>query len=132
MLPSAVPALVNASRRCWPAPLSTVVAVALPTRIATTKIRIWATRMLSRNLTPTQARISGSASRKSAEASGTTLTSESWVPRTKMRRSRSGFLPASLSTITGKRTPFNWLVSRCSISARRCGTVHSATAALEI
>ena len=34
--PSAVPAFVKASSRCCPAPFSTVVAVALPTRIATT------------------------------------------------------------------------------------------------
>ena len=88
--------------------------------------------MLSTNFGPTQARMSGSARRPIAAAMGTTLTSERRVPCTKMARNRSGLPPASLSTTTGKSTPFNWLVSRCSISASRCGTVHKATAALDM
>ena len=57
-----------------------MVAVALPTRIATTQIRICVTTMLSANFGPTQARIERPASRNSAAASGMTVTSESRVP----------------------------------------------------
>ena len=52
---SAAPAFENASIRCCPAPFSSVVAVALPTRMATTPIRICATITLPSKRGPTHA-----------------------------------------------------------------------------
>ena len=39
-------------------------------------------------------------------------------------------LDASLSTMVGKSTPFNWLVSRCTPEMIRSAGAHTATAAL--
>ena len=63
--------------------------------------------MLGTNCGPTQARISGPASRNSAAASGITGKSDRRVPWMKMMRRCSGRSPAWLSTTTGNSTPFN-------------------------
>ena len=62
---------------------------------------------------PSHAWISGSASRISAAAIGTTITSDSRVPCSRICCRRCFCCDASLSTMTGKSTPFNWFVSRC-------------------
>src|SRR5439155_25029815 len=72
--------LVNATSLCWPAPLSSVLAVALPTRTITVSDSSRNTRTLAENSGPTHARTSGSAISIIAPPIGTTVASDSRVP----------------------------------------------------
>ena len=102
-LQSAVLMLAADTIRWDPAPLSSVIPVALPTRMMTITDRICRTSTLPAKSGPTHAVTSGRASSSIAPDSGTTVASDSFVPSMKMRCSRSSRAAVSFSTTAGKQ-----------------------------
>ncbi len=88
-LQSAVLMLAAETMRWDPAPLRSVIPVALPTRMMTTTDSICRTSTLPSKSGPTHAVTSGRASSSIAPDSGTTVASDSFVPSMKMRCRRS-------------------------------------------
>ena len=93
----------SVSRRCIPAPLSTIDAVAAPTRTMTTNARIWTRLPVAANPAPNQAVMSGCAMTASPPPIGRTVASDNRVPCRNTRRRRAACWLVSQSTTIGKR-----------------------------